>query len=109
MDDDSNETANFLNSIKKPAPALRFANSTAGDNGANDDDGDDNSIAVFPVISPPSMMQKLGAAKTPIGVSNSSGHKSRGSILERTQKMEMETEKLRKDAEETEKSVRSWM
>lgn len=53
MDDDSNETANFLNSIKKPAPALHFANSTAGDNGANDDDGDDNSIAVLPVISPP--------------------------------------------------------
>jgi hypothetical protein len=61
----------------------------------DDDDDDDDNNAV-----------DTGTAKTSITASKSTRRNSKGSILERTKRMELATDKLQKDEEETEKKKR---
>lgn len=115
----TNESAGFLQSLGKYTSSSTAKATVApnkddddGDDDGDDDDNDDDTNGKGAVDTgtltkiPPSMIQKLGAAKATVPASKSTHRNAKGSILERTTRMELETEKLRKDVEETEKKKR---
>ena len=112
----TNESAGFLLSLGKYTSSstakAAVARNNDDDNNGDDDDNDDDTNGKGAVDTntvakiPPSMIQKLGAAKATVPASKSTHRNAKGSILERTMRMELETGTLRKDVEETEKKKR---